>query len=139
MTSNVVSGAGQSQPGTKTGQAALVIHSSLRIVRGGRSTICDIPGNTNGAQEQGCEVVSSVWLPYLKVVYTLTYPNGLRQTFVDITDHRGHALHPFNVAYLPPLQARKGHPADMAQIEVVGDNSNGSWTEPRILHFAIRR
>jgi hypothetical protein len=108
-------------------------------VRGGRTTTCDIQGNTNGAQERGCEVVSTIWLPYMKVMFILTYPNGVRQTFVDISDHRGHALHPFNVAYLPPQQAKKGHAASMAQIEVVGVNSDGTWTKPQILHFTITR
>jgi hypothetical protein len=79
----------------------LVIYNEWRTEVGGRTLPCDIPGNTNGEHEPGCEIVSSIWLPGASVTYTVTYPDGSRQTFTDVADYRGHSLHPFNVAYLP--------------------------------------
>jgi hypothetical protein len=139
MTARAVTVTGKAQRGKKIRLPLLVIHNSPRIVHGGRSAVCDLQGNTNGAQERGCEVVSSVWLPYMKVMFILTYPNGARQTFVDYADHRGHALHPFNVAYLPLKQAKHRRVSNMAQIEVLAETSNGTWTKPQVLHFTITR
>ncbi len=84
-----------------TTTATLVVHNQRRTVVGGRTTPCDLAGNTNGAIEDGCEIVSSVWVPGATVNYTLSFSDGSTLTFNDTADARGHSLHPFAIAYHP--------------------------------------
>jgi hypothetical protein len=99
---------------------------------------CDIPGNTNGAHELGCEIVSSIWLPGATVHYTLTYPDGSVETFVDVADYRGHSLHPFNVHYRPRTP---GHdrPDNVAHILVSAVSKDGLQGGPAKTRFAVIR
>jgi hypothetical protein len=53
----------------------LVIHNQSRTVVGGRTATRDLAGNTNGGNEPGREIVSSVFGPGATVTYTLTYPD----------------------------------------------------------------
>jgi hypothetical protein len=98
---------GSTQRGKKITQSLLVIHHSPRVVRGGRTTTCDLRGNTNSAQERGYEVVSRIWLPYMKVSTTLTYPNRTKQTFVDYADYRVHPIPVCCLSLRPMLAAAK--------------------------------
>jgi hypothetical protein len=112
------------------------IHNESRTEVGGRTTPCDIPGNTNGAHESGCEIVSSFWLPGATVSYTLTYADGSVQTFTDVADYRGHSLHPFNVAYRPPTP---GHDQqdNVAYILVSAVSKDGQQGGPAKTRFAV--
>jgi hypothetical protein len=116
----------------------LIIHNSNRTEVGGRTAPCDIAGNTNGAHEPGCEIVSSIWLPGATVSYTLTYADGSVQTFTDVADYRGHSLHPFNVRYLPPASGHN-HPANVAHIQVSAVSKDGLQSGPARTRFAVVR
>jgi hypothetical protein len=124
---------------TATRAVSLVIHNTPRTVTGGRKKACDLKGNRNGALEPGCEVVSILWLPHMKVVFTLTYPDGTKQTFSATSDARGNALHTFNVPYVPSKQAKHGQPATVVRITIIGRNKNGTWTAPEMVRFAVIR
>jgi hypothetical protein len=117
----------------------LVIHNSPRTVVGGRSRPCDLAGNTKGANERGCEIVSSVSAAGAMVTYTLTYQDGSTQRFVDRADSRGHSLHPFNVVYRP--SAHKGHKPHRvaARISVQADLPAGTVLGPVYVRFAVIR
>jgi hypothetical protein len=114
----------------------LTIHNALRTEVGGRTAPCDLPGNTNGAHEPGCEIVSSEWLPYATVHYSIRYPDGSVQTFTDVADYRGHSLHAFNVRYRPPTP---GHdrPPNVAYIQVSAMSKEGLRGGPARTRFAV--
>ena len=116
---------------------ALAVHNELHTVRGGRVRACDLSDNTHGAVEPGCEIVSVEWLPRARVTYTLRYPNGSAQTFVDTADGRGHSLHPFAVSYRPPPRAVHGQPSTVASILVTAVSRDGSQTASADSHFAV--
>jgi hypothetical protein len=124
---------------TATRAGSLVIHNAPRTVTGGRKKACDLKGNRKGVLEPGCEVVSILWLPHVKVVFTLTYPDGTNQTFRATSDARGNALHIFNVPYVPSKQTKHGQPGTVARISIIGMNKNGTWTAPETLRFAVIR
>jgi sugar lactone lactonase YvrE len=117
---------------------SLVIYNEWPTEVGGRTLPCDIPGNTHGAHEPGCEIVSSIWLPGASVTYTITYPDGSWQTFTDVADYRGHSLHPFNVAYLPQTSGRTG-PDHLARIMVTAVSRQGLQAGPVRTQFAVIR
>jgi hypothetical protein len=115
----------------------LIVHNAPRTVTGGRIKACDARGNSLAKPEPGCEVVSSTWIPHLKVVYALTYPDGTRQTFATTSDGHGNALHAFTVQYRPSQKAKHGQPATIARISVMAMNKNGRWTAPDLIRFAV--
>jgi hypothetical protein len=115
---------------------ALQIHNKPRTVTGGRTTDCDLAGNTNGALEGGCEIVSSVSAPGATVVYTLTFADKSQETFTDTADARGHSLHPFSVAYKPPA---KGPHRTVAYISVSATLPDGTTLGPMKTRFAVQR
>jgi hypothetical protein len=117
----------------------LTIHNNPRTVVGGRIADCDIPSNTNGAHEPGCEIVSSVSAPGAVVIYTLTYADKSTQTFTDTADYRGHSLHPFNVAYTPPAGTRHGSPPTVAYITISATLPDGTTLGPMKTRFAVIR
>jgi hypothetical protein len=117
---------------------ALAIHNANRTVVGGRTAPCDLPGNTNGAHEPGCEIVSSIWLPGARVTYTITYADGSRQTFTDVADARGHSLHAFNVRYRPPATGHYRR-TNMARILVSAVSRDGIWRAARMTRFTVVR
>ena len=118
---------------------ALVIHNNPRTVLGGRSKACDLAGNTRGAREGGCEIVSSVSAAGAMVTYTLTYQDGSTQHFTDRADSRGHSLHPFNVAYRPPEKKGQKVVRMVARIAVRAVLSDGVTLGPVNLRFAVMR
>jgi hypothetical protein len=102
-------------------------------------TDCDIPGNTNGAVERGCEIVSSVSAPGAMVTYTLTFADKITATFTNTADFRGHSLHPFSIAYLPPVGSKHGSPPTVAYISVSATLPDGSTLGPVKTRFAVIR
>jgi hypothetical protein len=117
----------------------LVIHNSPRTVIGGRSRPCDLTRNTRGANEHGCEIVSSVSAAGAIVTYMLTYQDGSKQRFVDRADSRGHSLHPFNVIYQPPAHKGQKPSRVMAHISVQADLPAGTVIGPVNVRFAVIR
>jgi hypothetical protein len=98
-----------------------------------------LAGNTNGAKERGCEIVSSVSAPGAAVSYTLTYADGSTQHFTDTADRRGHSLHAFNVAYRPAAAAGHGTGRAAATILVQATLTNGDVLVPVHVRFAVMR
>jgi hypothetical protein len=130
-------------PATSTPVATVVpvlqIHNNPRTVVGGRTTACDIPGNTNGAHEPGCEILSSVSAPGASVVYTITFADNSTLTFTDTADFRGHSLHPFAIGYLPPVGSKHGQPSTVAYISISATLPDGSILGPVKTRFAVIR
>jgi hypothetical protein len=111
----------------------LQIHNKPRTVIGGRTADCDLAGNTNGALEGGCEIVSSVSAPGATVVYTLTFADKSQATFTDTADARGHSLHPFNVAFIPTTFR------SVAYISVSATLPDGTKLGPVNTRFAVQQ
>ncbi len=124
---------------TATPVPTLIIYHNARTEVGGRKADCTIAGNTKGAHEPGCEIVSGISAPGATVVYTLKYADGATQTFTDTADFRGHSLHPFNVAYMPPKGSKHGQPATVAYITVTATLKNGTSLGPLAARFAVIR
>jgi hypothetical protein len=121
---------------TMTTTATLVVHNQRRTVIGGRTTPCDLAGNTNGAIEEGCEVVSSIWVPGATVDYTLSFSDGSTLTFSDTADARGHSLHPFAIAYRPAA-GTSGRARSVAYIKVSATAPDGTTVGPTTVRFAV--
>jgi hypothetical protein len=115
----------------------LAIHNERHTVHGGRTQACDQAGNTNGAEQPGCEIVSSEWLPHARVTYTLSYPDGTTQTFVDTADSRGHSLHAFAVHYRAPLGAVHDQVSTIVRIHVTARSQDGRRTTSSSTRFAV--
>ena len=111
--------------GSAVSSPVLSVHNRTHTVTGGRVQPCDLRQNTGGAIEPGCEIVSAEWLPGARVTYTLRYPDGATQTFVDIADSRGHSLHAFQVSYRPPVHVAHGQPATVATIQIRVASADG--------------
>ncbi len=119
-----------------TTTTTLVIHNQRRTVVGGRTTECDLAGNTNGAIEEGCEVVSTVWVPGATVDYSLSFSDGSTLTFEDTADARGHSLHPFAIAYRPAAGS-SGLARSVAYIKVSATAPDGTMVGPTTVRFAV--
>ncbi len=117
----------------------LVVHNELHTVLGGRTQPCSLRANTNGPIQRGCVVISSRWLPYGSVTYSLRYPDGTTQTFSDRADGRGHSLHPFAVHYLPPLHAAHGEPSTVVSIQVTATSKDGTQRQVASTRFTVMR
>jgi hypothetical protein len=113
----------------------LQIHNKPRTIVGGRTAACTIAGNTNGAMQSGCEIVSSVSGPGATVVYTLTFADKSTETFTDTADARGHSLHPFAVTYRPSTGTSRG----VAYISVSATLPDGTQLGPVKTRFAVIR
>jgi hypothetical protein len=105
-------------------------------VVGGRTKDCDIPGNTNGAHEPGCEILSSISAPGATVVYKITLADKTVLTFTDTADSRGHSLHPFAIAYRPPMP---GPARTVAYISISATLPDGTQLGPATTRFAVMR
>jgi hypothetical protein len=69
------------------------------------------------------------------VTYLLTYPDGTKQTFMDLADDRGHSLHIFNVAYVPPVGAAHGGASTIVRVAVVATLPDGTTLKPGKTRF----
>ena len=118
---------------------SLTVYNQPHTVQGGRTRACDLARNTRGAWQRGCEIVSSISVPGARVTYTVTFPNGTVRRFTDRMDSRGHSLHPFEIAYLPPKGARHGSRPTIARVMAVVLLANGTKLGPVSLRFSILR
>jgi hypothetical protein len=113
----------------------LEVHNRPAVITGGRMRPCDLASNLKRLLP-GCEIISSVSAPGARVVYTIAYPRvkgrSFVQTFEDRADARGHSLHAFNVAYLPPVGARAGSPATVALVTVAATLASHPADRPTI-------
>lgn len=116
----------------------LVLHNRAKTVLGGRTADCDLPGNTAGRIERGCEILSSLWLPGARVTYTVRYADDTTQTFTDTADSRGHSLHAFNVAYLPK-PAKSGLARAVVLVDVQAVLPDGTSAGTTSIRFAAQR
>jgi hypothetical protein len=131
------------QTATATAVAALSaveVHNAPRTVVGGNKAACDLQTNLQqlGA---GCVIIASISGPGATVVYTLTYPdpNTAPQTFTDTADSRGHSLHIFNVAYVPPAGANHGDPSTIVQVTASATLADGTAIDAANTRFVVIR
>jgi len=123
---------------TPNGPPTLVIHNAPRTVKGGHSADCDLQANLTQLTE-GCVIVSSISAPGATISYSLLYPGsgGQEQKFTDTADFRGHSLHIFGVAYLPPAGSAHGSPLTVVKVTVSATLADGSSLGPVGTRFVV--
>ena len=117
---------------------------------GGHTAACALQTDRSKLS-QGCIIISSISAPGATVVYTLTYPAAITptlsatasvtntDTFTDTADYRGHSLHVFNAAYLPPVGAKHGSPLTIVRVSVSATTQDGMALLPGRTRFTVVR
>jgi len=123
---------------TPNGPPTLAIHNAPRTVKGGHSADCDLQANLTQLTA-GCVIVSSISAPGATISYSLLYPGsgGQEQKFTDTADFRGHSLHIFGVAYLPPAGSTHGSPLTVVKVTVSATLADGSSLGPVGTRFVV--
>jgi len=123
---------------TPNGPPTLAIHNAPRTVKGGHSADCDLQANLTQLTE-GCVIISSISAPGATISYSLLYPGsgGQEQKFTDTADFRGHSLHIFGVAYLPPAGSTHGSPLTVVKVTVSATLADGSSLGPVGTRFVV--
>ncbi len=126
------------------------VHNAPRTVMGGHTAACALQTD-RGKLSQGCIIISSISAAGATVVYTLTYPAAITPTlsatasvtntdiFTDTADDRGHSLHVFNAAYLPPVGAKHGSPLTIVRVSVSATTQDGMALLPGRTRFTVVR
>jgi outer membrane protein assembly factor BamB len=122
---------------TRTRVPALVIHNAPHLAVGGRKISCSSKQNSAQKQQVGCEMVWTKWLPGAEIIYTVSYPNGSRQTFTSMADRTGHTQQVFNVSYVPPAHGKRAPASAIATITVQTVSKDGARAGPVSVRFNI--
>ena len=128
----------------------VLVHNAPRTVMGGHTAACALQTDRSKLS-QGCIIISSISAAGATVVYTLTYPAAITptlsatasvtntDTFTDTADYRGHSLHVFNAAYLPPVGAKHGSPLTIVRVSVSATTQDGMALLPGRTRFTVVR
>jgi len=126
------------------------VHNAPRTVMGGHKAACSLQTDRSKLS-QGCIIISIISAAGATVVYTLTYPAAITptlsatasvtntDTFTDTADYRGHSLHVFNAAYLPPVGAKHGSPLTIVRVSVSATTQDGMALLPGRTRFTVVR